>query len=159
MRSTLACNPSQDGQRNGIGVKTYADGSMYDGFWSNNKKHGLGVYRCVLGETALADLAGAQQPLLQQAGEASAPPPGHHSNIMAAPVTGRHSCARLHARAPAGPRPQAPVRAAPGRAMPTRVPATLAVVAAVRASTPPHMGAPASCTALRSRVAVMRART
>jgi hypothetical protein len=35
----------QDGRRDGIGIKTYADGSMYDGFWRAGKKHGLGVFR------------------------------------------------------------------------------------------------------------------
>jgi hypothetical protein len=35
----------QDGRREGIGIKTYVDGSMYDGFWRAGKKHGLGVFR------------------------------------------------------------------------------------------------------------------
>jgi 1-phosphatidylinositol-4-phosphate 5-kinase len=35
----------QDGRRDGIGIKTYEDGSMYDGFWQDGKKHGLGAYR------------------------------------------------------------------------------------------------------------------
>lgn len=35
----------QDGRREGIGIKTYVDGSMYDGFWKSGKKHGLGVFR------------------------------------------------------------------------------------------------------------------
>jgi hypothetical protein len=35
----------QDGQREGIGVKTYSDGSMYDGFWRSGRKHGIGVFR------------------------------------------------------------------------------------------------------------------
>ncbi len=31
--------------REGIGVKTYSDGSMYDGFWKAGRKHGIGVFR------------------------------------------------------------------------------------------------------------------
>lgn len=42
----------QDGRRDGIGIKTYADGSMYDGFWRAGKKHGLGVFRPAPEETS-----------------------------------------------------------------------------------------------------------
>ena len=49
----LLCTPLllQDGRRDGIGIKTYADGSMYDGFWRAGKKHGLGVFRPAPEET------------------------------------------------------------------------------------------------------------
>lgn len=40
----------QDGRREGIGIKTYMDGSMYDGFWRAGKKHGLGVFRPAIEE-------------------------------------------------------------------------------------------------------------
>lgn len=49
MVSILHC--PQDGRRDGIGIKTYADGSMYDGFWKAGKKHGLGVFRPAPEET------------------------------------------------------------------------------------------------------------
>lgn len=42
---TLGRCDEQDGRREGIGIKTYVDGSMYDGFWRSGKKHGLGVFR------------------------------------------------------------------------------------------------------------------
>lgn len=51
-RSTNACYMPllQDGRREGIGIKTYVDGSMYDGFWRKGKKHGLGVFRPAIDE-------------------------------------------------------------------------------------------------------------
>ncbi len=36
---------AQDGKRDGIGVKRYVDGSTFDGFWKDGKKHGIGVFR------------------------------------------------------------------------------------------------------------------
>lgn len=38
-------NCPQEGKRDGIGVKRYADGSTFDGFWKEGKKHGVGVFR------------------------------------------------------------------------------------------------------------------
>ena len=35
----------KDGKRDGIGVKRYVDGSTFDGFWKEGKKHGVGVFR------------------------------------------------------------------------------------------------------------------
>eukprot|EP00967_Tisochrysis_lutea_P040469 scaffold48636_cov21-Tisochrysis_lutea.AAC.2 len=43
--SPVVAAPAQDGRREGIGVKRYADGSTFDGFWKNGKKHGVGVFR------------------------------------------------------------------------------------------------------------------
>ena len=31
-----------DGQKNGLGTMTYADGSVYTGDWEENRYHGLG---------------------------------------------------------------------------------------------------------------------
>ena len=33
-----------EGKRDGKGICTYADGSVYDGQWSNGKRHGKGRY-------------------------------------------------------------------------------------------------------------------
>jgi 1-phosphatidylinositol-4-phosphate 5-kinase len=38
---------TQDGKRNGIGLKCYADGSTFEGFWREGNKHGVGVFRPV----------------------------------------------------------------------------------------------------------------
>lgn len=59
MRSAL-----QDGTRDGIGIKTYADGSVYEGFWRAGRKHGIGVFRpakrpLVLSPSATAAAAAA----------------------------------------------------------------------------------------------------
>lgn len=35
----------QDGKREGVGVKKYADGATFEGFWRDGKKHGIGVFR------------------------------------------------------------------------------------------------------------------
>lgn len=35
----------QDGKRHGVGVKAYADGSTFNGFWQDGNKHGVGVFR------------------------------------------------------------------------------------------------------------------
>jgi len=45
MRSHTCTCALQDGKREGIGVKRYADGSTFDGFWKDGKKHGVGVFR------------------------------------------------------------------------------------------------------------------
>ena len=34
-----------DGQEDGIGIFTWADGSTYNGFWAGGAKSGIGVYR------------------------------------------------------------------------------------------------------------------
>ncbi len=36
--------PCQDGQRDGVGVKVYVDGSTFDGFWRDGKKNGVGLF-------------------------------------------------------------------------------------------------------------------
>ena len=35
----------KDGQEDGIGIFTWADGSTYNGFWQGGLKAGVGVYR------------------------------------------------------------------------------------------------------------------
>lgn len=43
---------TQDGKRDGVGMKLYADGSSFNGFWRDGKKHGVGVFRPPRPETA-----------------------------------------------------------------------------------------------------------
>ena len=38
----------KEGQEDGIGIFTWADGSTYNGFWQGGLKAGVGVYRSVL---------------------------------------------------------------------------------------------------------------
>ena len=40
-----AVRPMQEGRRDGVGNKLYADGSSFNGFWRDGQKHGVGVFR------------------------------------------------------------------------------------------------------------------
>lgn len=45
MHLLLFSTPLQEGKRHGVGVKVYADGSTFNGFWQDGRKHGVGVFR------------------------------------------------------------------------------------------------------------------
>ena len=37
----------KDGQEDGVGIFSWADGATYEGFWKQGQKHGIGLYRPV----------------------------------------------------------------------------------------------------------------
>jgi hypothetical protein len=45
---------SQEGKRVGVGIKVYVDGSTFNGFWRDGRKHGVGVFRSAQADNRLA---------------------------------------------------------------------------------------------------------